>query len=58
MENAVNNKTFSQYKLMFHNIIYVVTVSSMNFPSKIQIYKTWIKVLNLKTQQNVNTKLL
>ena len=30
MENAVNNKTFSQCKLVWHNIIHF----SMNFPSK------------------------
>ena len=58
MENAVNNKTFSQCKLVWHNIVHVVTVFSMNYPSKIQIYKNWIKVLNLMTQQNANTKLL
>ena len=57
MENAVN-KTLSQYKLMWRNIIHAVNVSSMNFLSEIQIYKTWIKVLTLQTQQNVNTKLL
>ena len=34
MENAVNNKTFSQHKLVCHNIIHVVTASSMNFPLK------------------------
>ena len=51
MENAVNNKTFSQCKLVWHNIVHVVTVFSMNFPSKIQIYKNWIKVLNLMTNR-------
>ena len=58
IEKAVNNKTFCQYKLVCHDIAHVVAVSSMNFPSKIQIRKTWIKVLTLKTQMNTNTKKL
>ena len=50
MENAVNNKTFSKCKLVCRDFIHVVAASSISFPSKIQIYKTWIKVLTLKTQ--------
>ena len=58
---TINNLVHGKYskRLNFQSIqaVHVVAISSMNFPSKIQIYKTWMEVLALKTQLNANIKL-